>query len=112
MSHVSDDVLAGIALGDPDVDPADRDHVDSCPVCSEELAELRQVQRLLRDEVGMRDAHRVDPGPQVWERVLAATSGRPSSRPVASPRGPPWLPFPTRRPRRPAQVESEAAASR
>jgi hypothetical protein len=30
---------------------------------------------MLRDEVGMRDGHRVDPGPQVWERVLAATSG-------------------------------------
>ena len=38
MTHVSDDVLAAIALGDPDVGPADRDHVDSCPVCSEELA--------------------------------------------------------------------------
>ena len=75
MSHVSDDVLAGIALGDPDVDPADREHAESCPVCSEELSELRQVSAMLRDEVGMRDAHRVDPGPQVWERVLAATSG-------------------------------------
>jgi Anti-sigma-K factor rskA len=75
MSHVSDDVLAAIALGDPDVDPADREHAESCPVCSEELSELRQVSAMLRDEVGMRDAHRVDPGPQVWERVLAATSG-------------------------------------
>jgi anti-sigma-K factor RskA len=73
MSHVSDDVLAAIALGDPDVSPADREHVESCPMCSEEVAELTSVHGLLREEVGMRGAHRVDPGPQVWERVLAAT---------------------------------------
>lgn len=77
MSHVRDDVLAAIALGDPDVDPADREHAASCPVCSEELAELAHVNAMLRDEVGMRDGHRVDPGPQVWERVLAATNEEP-----------------------------------
>src|SRR6476660_658641 len=71
MTHVSDDVLAAIALGDPDVDPADRDHVDSCPVCSEELAELVRVHGLLREEVGMRGAHRVEPGPELWERIAA-----------------------------------------
>ncbi len=73
MTHVNDDVLAAIALDDPDVDPADRAHVDACPVCSEEVAELVQVRRLLREQVGMHGAHRVEPGPQVWERVLAAT---------------------------------------
>ena len=73
MSHVSDDVLAAIALGDPDVDPADREHAESCPVCSEELAELDHVHTLLREEVGLRASHRVDPGPEVWQRVLAAT---------------------------------------
>ncbi len=77
MTHVSDDVLAAIALGDPDVGPTDREHAASCPVCSEELAELTHVNAMLRDEVGMRDGHRVDPGPQVWERVLAATEGQP-----------------------------------
>jgi hypothetical protein len=65
----------------PDVDPADRDHVDSCPVCSEELAELVHVHGLLREEVGMRGAYRVDPGPQVWEQVLAATSEDRSAAP-------------------------------
>ncbi len=71
MTHVSDDVLAAIALGDLDVDRADRDHVDSCPVCSEELAELVHVHGLLREEVGMRGAHRVEPGPQLWDRIAA-----------------------------------------
>jgi hypothetical protein len=71
MTHVSDDVLAGIALGEADIDQADRDHVDSCPVCSEELAELVHVHGLLREEVGMRGAHRVEPGPQLWERIAA-----------------------------------------
>lgn len=71
MTHVSDDVLAGIALGEADIDQADRDHVDACPVCSEELAELVHVHGLLREEVGMRGAHRVEPGPELWERIAA-----------------------------------------
>ncbi|HEY6743664.1 MAG TPA: anti-sigma factor, partial [Lapillicoccus sp.] len=87
MTHVSDDVLAAIALGDPDVDPADHEHVSACPVCSEEVTELVQVHSLLREEVGMRSAHRVEPGPQVWERVLAATDedAAPEPRPTAEP---------------------------
>ena len=74
MTHLTDEVLAAIALGDPDVDPADRQHAETCPLCSEEVAELISVHGLLREEAGMRGAHRVDPGPQVWQRVLAATS--------------------------------------
>ena len=73
MSHVSDEVLAAIALGDPDVSTEDREHVSSCPVCSQELAELAHVHSLLREEAGMRVPHRVDPGPGVWERIAAAT---------------------------------------
>ncbi|MFI5074944.1 MAG: anti-sigma factor domain-containing protein [Actinomycetales bacterium] len=82
MTHVSDDVLAAIALGDPDVDPADRAHVDSCPVCSEELAELVHVQGLLREEVGMRGAHRVEPGPELWERIAAEATGDAAVEPM------------------------------
>jgi anti-sigma-K factor RskA len=91
MTHVNDDVLAAIALDDPDVDPADRAHVDACPVCSEEVAELVQVRSLLREEVGMHGAHRVEPGPQVWERVLAATRDEdaPDPRPTVQPVEPP-----------------------
>jgi hypothetical protein len=74
MTHLTDEVLAAIALGDPDVDPADRQHAETCPLCSEEVAELTSVHGLLREEAGMRGTHRVDPGPQVWQRVLAATS--------------------------------------
>jgi hypothetical protein len=73
MTHLTDDVLAAIALGEPDVAPDDLAHVNSCPVCSEELAELDHVHTLLREEVGLRASHRVDPGPEVWQRVLAAT---------------------------------------
>src|SRR6478735_6471436 len=58
MTHVSDDVLAAIALGDPDVDPADR------------------------DEVGMRGAHRVEPGPELWERIAAEARDDEAAEPV------------------------------
>jgi hypothetical protein len=81
MTHVNDDVLAAIALDDPDVDPADRAHVDACPVCSEEVAELVQVRSLLREQVGMHGPHRVEPGPEVWERVLEATQDEDAAEP-------------------------------
>ena len=48
MSHVNDDVLAAIALGDADVSAEDRAHVESCPVCSQEVEELAHVHGLLR----------------------------------------------------------------
>lgn len=73
MTHLTDEVLAALALGDSDVDAADREHAETCPVCSEEVAELASVHGLLREEVGMRASHRVDPGPDVWQRVVAAT---------------------------------------
>jgi hypothetical protein len=120
MSHVSDDVLAAIALGDPDVSPADREHAESCPVCSEEVAELATVHGLLREEVGMRGAHRVDLGPQVWERVLAATSdeGTASLRPerpeTAEPSGPiePTAPPPPLETGPPAEPEAPSLDTR
>ena len=34
MTHVTDEVLAALALGDSDVDPADRQHAETCPLCS------------------------------------------------------------------------------
>jgi Anti-sigma-K factor rskA, C-terminal len=73
MTHLTDEVLAALALGDSDVDAADRQHAQTCPLCSEEVAELASVHGLLREEVGMRASHRVDPGPGVWQRVLAGT---------------------------------------
>jgi anti-sigma-K factor RskA len=73
MTHLNDEVLAALALGDSDVDPADREHAETCPVCSEEVTELASVHGLLRQEVGMRGSHRVDPGPEVWQRILAET---------------------------------------
>ena len=86
MTHLTDEVLAALALGDPDVDAADREHAESCPLCSEEVAELASVHGLLREEVGMRASHRVDPGPEVWQRVLAATrdDGPAAEKSVAS----------------------------
>jgi anti-sigma-K factor RskA len=73
MTHLTDEVLAALALGDSEVDAADREHAATCPVCSEEVNELASVHGVLREEVGMRASHRVDPGPEVWQRVLAAT---------------------------------------
>ena len=74
MTHVSDDVLAAVALGDPDVDPADRSHLDDCPVCAAEVAELAAVHDLVRHEAAVTDPPRVEPDPDVWARIAVATT--------------------------------------
>ncbi len=81
MNHVTDETLAAIALGEPDVDPAARDHVDGCPVCSLEVAELEQVDHLMRVEAASGESGRVrlEPSPGLWERIAAETSDRPES---------------------------------
>lgn len=91
MTHVSDDVLAAVALGDPDVDPADRLHLDECPVCASEVAELVAVHDLVRHEARVTDPHLVDPGPGVWARIAAATtdSALAPAPPVLEPRADP-----------------------
>jgi hypothetical protein len=79
MNHVPDELLAALALGDDDVEAAVRDHVEDCPVCSLEVAELAQVHQLVRSEWVAGAAAgptRLEPSPQVWQRILAGTSGR------------------------------------
>jgi hypothetical protein len=74
MTHLSEDVLAALALGEADVAQADRDHVQSCAACSAEVDALSRVRGTL---VGADLAVAPDPspGPELWERIVAATSG-------------------------------------
>jgi len=68
-SHVDDDVLALIALGE-DVGTADeRAHAVRCVRCADEVAALRGVVGLARD--ARDDGPLVAPPPQVWDRVAA-----------------------------------------
>ncbi len=74
MTHEPDEVLAAIALGD-EVPTSARDHVDGCPVCSHEVAELAEVEALVRVQLATGEAQpvRIVPSAQVWQRIAAET---------------------------------------
>ena len=63
-SHVDDDVLALLALGETAGSTADLAHIEECERCSDELASLLDVVGLARS--GGPDAVLVAPAPQVW----------------------------------------------
>ena len=114
MNHVTDETLAAIALGEHDVDPAARDHVGGCPVCSLEVAELAQVDALLRleglpaDASGHRRGARGAPGAERGP-VDPHPRGDPGATSHAgrSQRRRPWSTWPTAGP----PTASSAAAS-
>jgi len=74
MTHVPDEVLAALALGQTDVPPSDREHVRTCPECNAGLAQLRRVEQLLADS----SAQPAElPDGRLWERIAAATAPAP-----------------------------------
>jgi anti-sigma-K factor RskA len=70
MTHPSDDALAGLLLGDPEVAASIAEHVVECDRCQEVLADLTDVQLLLHEYA---DIPRPQPDPAVWERIVRAT---------------------------------------
>jgi hypothetical protein len=66
--HVSDDLLATAAMGDP-IPDVERQHVADCPACAAQLAEYSQLldlgRRITPDDVP--DA----PSPVVWQGITA-----------------------------------------
>ena len=87
-SHVDDDLLALLALGEPAGSTADLAHIEECERCTDELTSLRDVVGLARS--GGADAPLVAPAPQVWDRVAAElglaadASASPALAPVAA----------------------------
>ncbi|MDM8083763.1 anti-sigma factor [Cellulomonas cellasea] len=68
-AHVDDDVLSLLALGEKVGSVEERQHLASCPECSDELAHLRAIVGVARAADG--DEPLVAPAPHVWERVAA-----------------------------------------
>jgi hypothetical protein len=66
-SHVDDDVLALLALGEPAGSTSDLAHIEECERCTDELSSLRDVVVLARS--GGPDGALVAPAPAVWDRV-------------------------------------------
>ncbi len=77
--HPSPDVLALLALGEEAGTPAERGHVDTCPQCQVELAELARAVVAGRSG-GIGDSAMVTPPERVWTAIYAELGfGRPSA---------------------------------
>ncbi|MEZ0447723.1 anti-sigma factor [Cellulomonas sp. ICMP 17802] len=66
-SHVDDDLLALLALGEPAGSMSDLAHIEECERCADELESLREVVELARS--GGPDRGLVAPAPAVWDRI-------------------------------------------
>lgn len=67
--HTSPEVLALLALGEDAGTPAERAHAVSCPVCSQEVAELAEIADVGRTTSASDSL--LAPDPRVWERIRA-----------------------------------------
>ena len=68
-SHVDDDLLALLALGETAGSTADLAHLEECERCTDELRSLTDVVGLARSAGA--DGPLVDPAPHVWGRIAA-----------------------------------------
>lgn len=67
--HTNPEVLALLALGEDSASPDERAHVETCPVCAQELAELAHLAGVGR---AVEDATPLErPSPEVWRRIQA-----------------------------------------
>ncbi|WP_456844782.1 anti-sigma factor [Cellulomonas sp. P5_C6] len=81
-SHVDDDVLALLALGEPVGSTADLAHIEECERCTDELTALRDVVGLARS--GGPDDVLVAPAPAVWGRIADELGLSPGAQALAT----------------------------
>ncbi|WP_028046713.1 anti-sigma factor [Cellulomonas sp. URHE0023] len=88
-SHVDDDVLALLALGEDAGSTADHAHLEQCRRCADEVQSLRDVVLLARSGTG--GARLVAPAPAVWDRVADELRLAPGTRALgaSTPQPPP-----------------------
>lgn len=67
--HTNPEVLALLALSEDVGTDAERLHVESCPACSEEVAELAQIADVGRSSTPSDSL--TSPSPEVWARISA-----------------------------------------
>jgi anti-sigma-K factor RskA len=85
VSHIEDELLAAVALGDADdLSLSEREHLQDCPSCRASLAELEAITAVGR--TGRESLW--EPPPQVLDRITAEATEAPAttSRPGAGPR--------------------------
>jgi hypothetical protein len=67
--HTNPEVLALLALGENSATPAERAHVETCPVCKRELEELAHLAGVGREVETATPLEK--PSPEVWRRIQA-----------------------------------------
>jgi hypothetical protein len=67
--HPNPEILALLALGENAGTADERRHIDSCPECAEEVADLSRLAAVGRSTT--KDQSLATPSPAVWERVRA-----------------------------------------
>lgn len=97
MSHLDPEQLALLALGEPVASDRERTHLDQCPACAAEIADLAHAAGVARSTVS--DAELEAPPADVWSRIhdelglpesLSADPLRAAAPPVAdAPPAPP-----------------------
>ncbi|WP_394768479.1 anti-sigma factor [Lacisediminihabitans sp.] len=81
MAHSDPDLIAMMAMGEPDIPAEDEAHIRSCPECSGELESLLHVASLARAGSPVDD--RLDPPrPEVWAGISRTLSLSPDVAPA------------------------------
>lgn len=81
-SHVDDDLLALLALGEPAGSTSDLAHIEECERCTDELESLREVVELARS--GDPADALVAPAPAVWDRIAGELGLSPGAQALAT----------------------------
>ena len=81
-SHVDDDLLALLALGEQAGSTSDLAHIEECERCTDELESLREVVGLARS--GGPDDALVAPAPAVWDRIAGELGLSPGAQALAT----------------------------
>ena len=81
--HTNPEVLALLALGEDSATPDERAHVETCPVCTREVAELAHLTGVGR---AVEDATPLEsPSPEVWRRIQAELGFSVTGREIVAP---------------------------
>lgn len=110
MSHLDPEQLALLALGEPVASPEEKAHLDECPACAREVADLAHAAGVARSTVA--DGDLDSPRPDVWTRIHDELhlSDRLAPDPLGAVAVPAAPAQPARRPRRGWWVLASASA--
>lgn len=82
MTHIDEETLALLAIGEVGPSGAEAEHLAACPACRDELDDLRRVVSVARSAEGVAMER---PAPAVWDRIATDLGFDTHAAPVAAP---------------------------